>query len=56
VKRRKPIPELGHVAKPAAVPAFVECAACGETRLKIHPWRKPCSSSAVATVGKARAA
>ena len=42
MKRHPAISPAGHVEKPSAVPAFVACANCPDSRLKSSPWHRPC--------------
>ena len=45
VKRHAPISPQGHVEKPSAVPAFVVCERCPDSRLKTSPWARPCPAA-----------
>lgn len=47
MSKPKAIDKQGHEEKQSAVPAFVWCPACGDTRLKSHEWRRPCPPSAL---------
>lgn len=45
MKRRTPIPALGHVETAGPVPAAVGCKQCQEMRLKSQPWKRPCAAA-----------
>ena len=42
MKRHPAIDSQGHVERPSAVPAFVVCERCPDSRLKTSPWARPC--------------
>ena len=44
-KRQKSIADMGHVECPSAVPAFVVCERCPDSRLKTSPWARPCPAA-----------